>query len=59
MFIDRQMAWHQFAIAIDELEKAIILCPDELWEGWLWEDEADQWVAKGFPSRWLVPSTCR
>lgn len=54
MIIDREMAWHQFAIAIDELEKAIILCPDGLWEGRLWEDEPDQWVAKGFGTFWYL-----
>ena len=33
--------WQQFGAAIDTLEDAINLCPDELWTTTLWEDEDD------------------
>jgi hypothetical protein len=54
MIINNEMAWRQFAFAIDDLEKAINYCPDELWEGRLWEDEPGQWVAKGFGTFWYL-----
>jgi hypothetical protein len=54
MIIDREMAWHQFAVAIDDLRRAIRACPDKLWESRLWEDEPDQWVAKGFGAFWYL-----
>jgi hypothetical protein len=52
--IDNAMLWRQFAIAIDALDDALRTCPDELWEGRLWEDEPDQWVAAGFSAYWYV-----
>lgn len=38
--------------AIDMLGDALRVCPDELWEKKLWEDQADQWVASGFSAFW-------
>jgi hypothetical protein len=37
--IDSGMLWRQFSIAIDDLEKALRGCPDELWEAQLWADQ--------------------
>jgi hypothetical protein len=33
--------WQQFSAAIDMLEEAINLCPDELWIASLWDDPED------------------
>ena len=33
--------WNQFGAAIDTLDDALSLCPDELWETVLWDDEED------------------
>jgi len=33
--------WRQFGAAIDTLDDALRLCPDDLWETSLWEDEDD------------------
>jgi uncharacterized damage-inducible protein DinB len=52
--IDKQMLWRQFSAAIDSFGNALRDCPDELWEMQLWEDEPDQWVAKGFSSYWYL-----
>jgi uncharacterized damage-inducible protein DinB len=52
--VDNQMLWRQFSIAIDEFGNALLNCPDELWEKQLWEDEPDQWVAKGFSTFWYL-----
>jgi uncharacterized damage-inducible protein DinB len=52
--IDNQMLWRQFAVAIDSFGDALRTCPDELWAARLWEDEPDQWVAKGFSSYWYL-----
>jgi hypothetical protein len=52
--IDNEMLWRQFGAAIDMLADAMRGCPDELWEGRLWEDEPDQWVAAGFSSFWYL-----
>jgi hypothetical protein len=52
--IDNQMLWRQFAVAIDSFGDALRTCPDELWGARLWEDEPDQWVAKGFSSYWYL-----
>ena len=52
--IDNAMLWRQFAVAIDSFSAALRSCPDELWEEQLWEDEPDQWVAKGFSSFWYL-----
>jgi len=52
--VDRDMLWRQFAVAIDQLSDALRDCPDALWEGRLWEDEPDQWVAKGFGTFWYI-----
>jgi hypothetical protein len=54
MIIDNQMLLHQFGKAIDMLEEGLRNCPDELWETMLWEDEPDQWVAKGFSKFWYL-----
>lgn len=53
-FIDPEMLWHQYSIAIDALGDALRHCPDDLWEKQLWQDEADQWVAKGFSTFWYL-----
>jgi len=52
--IDNAMLWRQFAVAIDSLGEALRRCPAELWEKQLWEDEPDQWVAKGFSAFWYL-----
>lgn len=52
--IDNEMLWRQFKIAIDDLEKALRDCPDELWEAQLWADQPDQWVASGFSAFWYL-----
>ncbi len=46
--INNEMLWRQFAVSIDTFGDALRDCPDELWEGRLWEDQPDQWVAAGF-----------
>jgi hypothetical protein len=33
--------WQQFGAAIDMLEDAIVLCPDQLWSMSVWEDSDD------------------
>lgn len=52
--IDQEILWRQFSIAIDKLGDALRDCPYELWEGHLWEDQPDQWVAAGFSSFWYL-----
>ena len=52
--IDNAMLWRQFRVAIDTFGRALRDCPDELWETRLWEDEPDQWVAKGFSAFWYL-----
>jgi hypothetical protein len=52
--IDNASLWRQFSVAIDALGAALRACPDELWERQLWEDEPDQWVAKGFGAFWYL-----
>jgi len=52
--IDNGMLWRQFGAAIDTLGDALNACPDELWEGRLWEDKPDQWVAAGFSAFWYL-----
>jgi uncharacterized damage-inducible protein DinB len=54
MIIDNQMLWRQYAVALDSLDAALRNCPDELWEQPLWDDEPDQWVAKGFGAFWYL-----
>jgi hypothetical protein len=46
--INKEMLWWQYSAAIDSFGNALRDCPDELWEMLLWEDEPDQWVARGF-----------
>ena len=52
--IDNGMLWRQFGAAIDTLGDTLRACPDELWEGRLWEDKPDQWVAAGFSALWYL-----
>ncbi len=52
--IDNEMLWRQFGAVIRMLETALHECPDELWEERLWEDQPDQWVAKGFSTFWYL-----
>lgn len=52
--IDTDMLWRQYAVAIDSLGDALRDCPDHLWTSRLWEDEPDQWVAKGFGTFWYI-----
>ncbi|MBW6475114.1 MAG: DinB family protein [Anaerolineaceae bacterium] len=52
--IDKEMLWRQFSPTINSFENALRNCPDELWETQLWEDEPDQWVAKGFSTYWYL-----
>ena len=35
--------WKQFGAAIDMLDKAVIVCPDELWQARLWDDPPPPW----------------
>lgn len=37
----KKSLWQQFGAAIDTLDDAMRLCPDELWETVLWEDDED------------------
>ena len=46
--IDNEMLWRQFEPAIDMSGAALRDCPEELSEGRLWEDQANQWVAASF-----------
>ena len=52
--IDNGMLWRQFGAAIDMLGEALRDCPDALWEKQLWQDQPDQWVAKGFSTFWYL-----
>ena len=52
--IDNGMLFRQFGAAIDMLGDALRDCPDELWRGRLWGDQADQWVAAGFSTFWYL-----
>jgi hypothetical protein len=52
--IDNEILWRQFGAAIDTFGGALRNCPDELWEERLWEDQPDQWVAKGFSAFWYL-----
>lgn len=52
--IDQEMLWRQFGAAIDDFGNALRDCPDELWEKQLWNDQPDQWTAKGFSSYWYL-----
>lgn len=52
--IDNGMVWRQFAVAIDALADALRDCPDDLWDGRVWEDEPGQWVAPGFGTFWYL-----
>jgi uncharacterized damage-inducible protein DinB len=52
--INKEMLWRQFSTALDSFENALRDCPDELWERQLWEDEPDQWVARGFSAFWYL-----
>jgi hypothetical protein len=52
--IDNDMLWRQFGAAIDSFGNALRDCPDDLWEVQLWQDQPDQWVAKGFSNFWYL-----
>jgi len=52
--IDNEMLWRQFSISINDLEKALRDCPDDIWEKKLWADQPDQWVAAGFSAFWYL-----
>ena len=52
--INKEMLWRQFSTTLESFENALRDCPDELWETQLWEDEPDQWVAKGFSQFWYL-----
>ena len=54
VIIDNKMLWHQFGAAIDDFEKVLRECPDELWNKQLWHDQPDQWVAVGFSTYWYL-----
>src|SRR5688500_15274889 len=36
----RPIIWQQFGAAIDMLDKALLACPDELWQARLWDDDS-------------------
>lgn len=49
MGIDRERLIHEFDVAIDQLERALRSCPEELWEVSIWPvPRTDPWV-------WPVP----
>jgi hypothetical protein len=52
--IKNEMLWRQFGAAIDMLGDVLRVCPDELWEQPLWDDQPDQWVARGFSKFWYL-----
>ena len=52
--ISNEILWRQFGAAIDMLDDVIKDCPNELWETQLWDDQPDQWVAKGFSRFWYL-----
>lgn len=52
--IDQHMILRQFGTALDMFESALRGCPPELWEKPLWQDQPDQWVAKGFGTFWYL-----
>lgn len=52
--IDNAMLWRQYAQAIDALGEAVRACPEALWEQQLWQDQDDQWVARGFSTFWYL-----
>jgi hypothetical protein len=52
--INNEMLWRQFGAAIDMLDDVIKDCPNDLWETPLWEDQPNQWVAKGFSKFWYL-----
>lgn len=52
--ITNEMLWRQFAAAIDMFGDALRNCPDDLWEKQLWEDQPEQWVARGFSRFWYL-----
>lgn len=52
--MENGMLWRQFGASIDMLGEALRDCPDELWDGALWGDQADQWVAAGFSKFWYL-----
>lgn len=54
LIIDKEMLWRQFGVAIDSFGDALRNCPDELWERQLWDDQPDQWVARGFSTFWYL-----
>lgn len=54
LVISNEMLLRQFEAAIDMLGDALRNCPDELWEKQLWEDQSDQWVARGFSRFWYL-----
>jgi hypothetical protein len=52
--VNNEMLWRQFGAAIDMLAEALRDCPDDLWEKSLWEDQPEQWVARGFSAFWYL-----
>ena len=52
--IDNEMLWRQFEPAIAMLGAALRDCPEDRWEGRLWDDQPDQWVAAGFSTFWYL-----
>ena len=48
----REIIWQQFGAAIDDLDNALRACPDDLWNGRLWDDPAHE---KFFlPEYWYI-----
>ncbi len=46
--------WKQFGAAIDMLDKAVITCPDALWQERLWDDPPPPWFPRQFAEFWYV-----
>ena len=46
--------WKQFGAAIDMLDKAVIACPDALWQERLWDDPPPPWFPRQFAEFWYV-----
>jgi hypothetical protein len=38
----RTIIWQQFGAAIDDLDNALRVCPDELWRAHLWDNSSDR-----------------
>lgn len=47
----KEVLWQQFGAAIDMLENALLNCPDDLWNGRMWQDST---MPPAFSEFWYV-----